>query len=823
MDPSLDLQSVPIGVRFGAHEARLRAWAVNSSENFEHRAVLVAAEIARAEGRELDAERLYEQAIISARANGAAQNEALAYELAARSYAARGLRQIADLYLRNARRGYPRWGALGKVRQRDETHRSSDETMSGLTSTIGAPVEQLDLATVIKISQAISSEIVLENLIDTLMRTAIAQAGAERVLLIMLSGQDPRIAAEATTGHDAVTVRLVDEAVTEHVLPESVLHHVLHTRETIVLEDAATRSPLDVDAYIRQRGARSILCLPLLSRSKRLGVLYLENNLTSRAFAPTAISILKLLAAQAAIALDNARLYREVAEREKKIQRLVNSNVIGVVIRDREGRLVEANDEFLRIVNHEREDLIAHRIGWTELTPRGRRDSNDATIEEQKDAGRFEPFEIEYVRKDGRSVPLLIGGTTFEEGGDEGVAFVLDLSERKRAEEALKESETKFRDYTETASDWLWEIGPDYRYTLLTKNAFRSDPADRIGKFCWDHALDLEAEPEKWLLVREALQSRKPFRDFLYCSADGSGSPIFVKTSGKPVFDANGEFRGYRGTGTDVTAIIRAQQAEASLRTAQAELAHAGRVVTLGQLTASIAHEVNQPIGSARNNARAALNFLNRATPDLDEVREALACIVDDADRAGGIIDRVKDQIRKASPRSDRFDLNRAIEEVIMLAQGRITENGISVQSSLASEMAPVHGDRIQVQQVVLNLILNAIEAMSPVEAADRVLSISTEKTPANGALVVVRDCGPGVDPKRLEQIFEAFYTTKSGGMGMGLSICRSIIDAHGGRLWAVANEPKGAQFQFTLPSAETKLSIDRTFAKLENHMKTSS
>ena len=712
VDPSLDLQSVPIGVSSGAHEARPRPWAVNSPGNFKHRAVLVAAEIARVEGRELDAERLYEQAIVSARANGSAQNEALAYELAARSDAARGLRQIADLYLRNARSGYRRWGTLGKVRQLDETHRCQDETMFELTGSMGAPLEHLCLATVIKALQAVSSETVLENLIDTLMRTAMAQAGAERALLIMLGRKEPRIKAEATTGHGAVTVRLVDETVTEHVLPESVLRYVLRTRETIVLEDAATRSPFDVDAYIRQRGARSILCLPLLNRSKLLGVLYLENTRTSRAFAPTSISVLKLLASQAAIALDNARLHRDVAEREKKI---------------------------------------------------------------------------------------------------------------RRAEEALKESETKFRDYTETASDWLWEIGSDYRYTLLTWNAFRSDPADRIGKFCWDHALDLESEPEKWRLVRAALQSRKPFRDFLYCSVDGSGSPIFVKTSGKPVFDANGEFRGYRGTGTDVTAIIRAQKAEASLRTAQAELAHAGRVVTLGQLTASIAHEVSQPIGSARNNARAALNFLNRPTPDLDEVREALTSIVDDADRAGGIIDRIKDQIKKASPRSDRFDLNRAIEEVIMLAQGRITENGISVQSSLASEMAPVHGDRIQVQQVVLNLILNAIEAMSPVEAADRVLSISTEKTPANGALVVVRDCGPGVDPKRLEQIFEAFYTTKSGGMGMGLSICRSIIDAHGGRLWAVANEPKGAQFQFTLPSAETKLSIDRTFAKLENHMKTSS
>ena len=712
VDPSLDLRSVPIGVSSGAHEARPRPWAVNSPGNFKHRAVLVAAEIARVEGRELDAERLYEQAIVSARANGSAQNEALAYELAARSDAARGLRQIADLYLRNARSGYRRWGTLGKVRQLDETHRCQDETMFELTGSMGAPLEHLCLATVIKVLQAVSSETVLENLIDTLMRTAIAQAGAERALLIMLGRKDPRIKAEATTGHGAVTVRLVDETVTEHVLPESVLRYVLRTRETIVLEDAATRSPFDVDAYIRQRGARSILCLPLLNRSKLLGVLYLENTRTSRAFAPTSISVLKLLASQAAIALDNARLHRDVAEREKKI---------------------------------------------------------------------------------------------------------------RRAEEALKESETKFRDYTETASDWLWEIGPDYRYTLLTGNAFRSDPADRIGKFCWDHALDLESEPEKWRHIRAALQSRKPFRDFLYCSVDGSGSPIFVKTCGKPMFDANGEFRGYRGTGTDVTAIIRAQKAEASLRTAQAELAHAGRVVTLGQLTASIAHEVSQPIGSARNNARAALNFLNRPTPDLDEVREALTSIVDDADRAGGIIDRIKDQIKKASPRSDRFDLNRAIEEVVMLAQGRITENGISVQSRFASEMAPVHGDRIQVQQVVLNLILNAIEAMSPVEAADRVLSISTEKARADSALVVVRDSGPGIDPKRLEQVFEAFYTTKSGGMGMGLSICRSIIDAHGGRLWAVANQPNGAQFQFTLPSAETKLSIDRRFARAENHMKTSS
>lgn len=206
----------------------------------------------------------------------------------------------------------------------------------------------------------------------------------------------------------------------------------------------------------------------------------------------------------------------------------------------------------------------------------------------------------------------------------------------------------------------------------------------------------------------------------LYCTVDGNGAPIHVKASGKPVFEGSGEFLGYRGTGTDVTAIVRWQRAEASLRTVQAELAHVSRVMTLGQLTASIAHEVNQPIGSARNNARAALNFLDRNPPDLGEVREALNCIVADVDRAGGIIDRIRDQIKKVPPRSDRFDLNRSIEEVIGLAQNLISEHGVSMRSRLAGGMAPVCGDRVQLQQVVLNLVLNAIEAMTSVESGER-------------------------------------------------------------------------------------------------------
>jgi PAS domain S-box-containing protein len=561
-----------------------------------------------------------------------------------------------------------------------------------------------------------------------------------------------------------------------------------------------------------------------------------------------------------------------------------------------------------------------------------------------------EPIELEtrFRRADGqyrwflaRAVPLR------DEAGNilNWYEVLTDIEDRKRAEEALRESEAKLRDYAETASDWFWEIGPDYKFTMLTENAFGSHSADRIGTACWDHALDLETEPEKWRLVRATLDSRKPFRDFVYCALGGNGSPMYVRASGKPMFDANGEFRGYRGTGTDVTALMRAQEeqrrseawlAEAQrlshtgnwvydattirylywsdegyriwgfdplqglpsrenmwqrihpddrdrvweevqealrqkrdlaptefrillpdgtvkyleatthhefsslgalveavsthvdvterkrgqdeherLRQLESDLAHMNRLTMMGELAASLAHEITQPIATARNNARAAMRFLDRNPPDLGEVREALACIVDDADRAGDIIDRIRDHIKKAPPRKGRFDLNKAIDEVIALAGSAITTNGVSVRTRLAEALLPVQGDRVQLQQVVLNLILNAVEAMSTVEAGPRELLISTEQTQTDGVLVSVRDSGPGIDPDHLDRVFEAFYTTKSSGVGMGLSICRSIIDAHGGRLWADANASRGAVFRFTLPGADTELTTSLRPARL--------
>ncbi|MEM5316964.1 AAA family ATPase [Paraburkholderia sp. JHI869] len=433
-----------------AHHRHLQLRAQTSPENFGNRAALVAAEMARLKGRDIDAMRLYDEAIHSARANGFVHNEALANELAYRFYTVRGFEKIARVYLHDARQGYRRWGADGKVRQLEQRYPylSEDERAPGPMGTIGAPVEHLDLATVIKVSQSISGEIVLDRLIDIVMRTAIAQAGAERGLLILPDGGEQRITAEATTGSETPDVKLCDEPVSATLLPESVLYHVLRTGESIILDDAVGVPAFSMDPYIRQHRTRSILCLPLMNQATLIGALYLENNLVTRAFAPARIAVLRLLASQAATSLENTRLYRDLAKREARIRRLVDANIIGIIVWNADGDILEANDAFLRMVGYERDDLVSGRVRWRDLTPPEWRENAERALGQIAQTGRAQPAEKEYFRKDGTRVPVVVGRAAFDVSGEEGVAFVVDLTERKEAELRLRESYEMLRELT---------------------------------------------------------------------------------------------------------------------------------------------------------------------------------------------------------------------------------------------------------------------------------------------------------------------------------------------------------------------------------------
>ena len=624
-------------------------------------------------------------------------------------------------------------------------------------------------------------------------------------MLIWPRGEELRIEAEATTAEGRIYVHFISRAVSSSEVPKPVVQYAARTHEPVILDDASNRSSFSQDAYVRLRHSRSILCLPLIKQRRLIALLYLENSLAPGVFNAGRLALLNVLASAAAISLENGRLYRELQDREAKIGRLVDANIVGILIWDLEGRILEANDAFLRIVGYQREDLSAGRLRWTDLTPQEWHKHDDSALANLRAVGSTQPYEKEYVRKDGSRVPVLVGGALIQEGGNEGVAFVLDLSEQKRAEQALRRShsylaqaqrlagigifawEVPRRKALYLSEEWYSIYGYDPKHGAPTWQEFlqRVHPEDRVN---------LEATSDR------AIAERSDY-DVEFRILIPGEPPKFLHSVGEPVLGPSEELLQFVGVVMDVTESKRAEEERERLRRTEAELAHMNRVSTLGELTASLAHEIKQPIGAAVTNAEACVRLLDRDHPDITEAREAAVEMAKDIRRAADIIDRVRMLFQKGSSKPDLVDINEIIREMVVMLANDANQHSITMNTNLAAGLPRVMADRVQLQQLLMNLMLNGIEAM---RNGSGELNIRSQLADDGQLLISVADTGVGLPTEDLEKMFDAFFTTKPQGTGLGLAISRSIVTSHGGRIWAAKNSGRGATFHIALPHSMT-------------------
>jgi PAS domain S-box-containing protein len=490
---------------------------------------------------------------------------------------------------------------------------------------------------------------------------------------------------------------------------------------------------------------------------------------------------------------------RELAKGlEAKIRRLVDANVVGIVLWNIEGAITGANDAFLRMVQYDREDLGSGRVRWTDLTPREWRRHDEQAVADLKATGIVKPFEKEYFRKDGSRVPVLLGGALFEGSGNEGVAFVLDLSELKRAERALQRSEAFLAE-----SQRLSQIG-SFSWHVATDDVTWSEQLYRIyeleiGVPVTFDVVRTRVHPEDVGLLEKMMDhARAGGRDFewQYRLMMPDHSIKYLHAVAHATRDENGQLE-YIAAVQDVTA---RRLSEDALDKARAQLTHVARVTTLGVLTASIAHELNQPLSGIITNANTSLRMLAIDPPDVDGARETARRTIRDGDRASQVIARLRALFTKKESTTEPVDLNEATREVIALSSSDLHRKRVILRQELTDSLPPVNGDRVQLQQVILNLLLNAADAMSDIDDRPRELVVSTTRDEGDRVRVTVRDAGVGLNLDNTNKLFEPFYTTKSGGMGIGLSVSRSIVERHRGRLWVERNNGPGATFTFSIP-----------------------
>ena len=806
-----------------ANLTTLRRWGESCPSNFAHRLGLVLAEVARLDGREVEALRLYEQAIESASDNGFTQDCALACELSAAFYSSLGLHAAARERLRDARESYRRWGAHAKVAQLDEEFPYAEPPRAS-TMAIEAPLEHVDLAAIVKISQTLSGEIVHARLIERLMKIALEHAAAERGLLVVQRGEESRLEAFATSHAQGVSVQPVDRRVTSADMPQAILHHVIRNHRGVVLDDARQPNAFSRDDYIRQRAPRSILCLPLLKQGELIGVIYLENNLASRVFTPTHSTVLELLSSQAAISLQNADLYarleRENAERKQSDERYALAIEAAA---DGHAHWIADEDTFYaspRLLEQwglPPELSIAKRQQMLDLFPFHPDDRARvvALLEEQRirdDVKRLE-FDTRVIcRGEVRWMHVTILHVRDGSGRLLRMAIATtDITARTRAEEEMRASEERYALALAGSDESIfdWDLKTQRIYIAQRTQELLGIPPGEVWRSREEWQQFVRYHHEDVGRQRAAMDAHIAGLTMMYDIELRILLPTgerWLHQRGRALRDAEGVAYRVVGSIGDITDRKREQE---ELRRLEGRLRQAEHFEAMGTLAGGIAHDFNNILGAILGFGERGLRKAeqgSRLWRDLNNVITA-------GERGRTLVDRILTFSRGTAGKRVPVHVEQVVREALALLRAKLPPR-IRLQSQLHAGRAAIMGDSTQIHQVLMNLGTNAVHAMEGegqltvgldiVELAEARPATAGAVVPGSWLALRVADEGMGIPADIADRIFDPFFTTKEVGVGtgLGLSLVLRIVTQVGGAIDVHSEPGVGSVFTVYLPRA---------------------
>ena len=814
--------------RLATFENELGSWADVAPMNYQHQYNLVMAEKSRVSDKHWEAAQLYEKAIRGAQENQFVQDEALANELFGRFWLDQGNDRIAEIYVREARALYSQWGASAKVDHledryphwfkvgiipsgRPDTSGGVDNESTTITPSITSI--QLDLDSVVSASRALSSETSLDRLLHTMLELVLSNSGAEKAVLLLKRGAEWTVQAVGditSEKYDILVDQPFDPADSDDatkLVPEPVFDYCRRSGEVLVVGDARLDHRFANNRMVQIKDIKSMACVPCLTHGELEAMLYLENCLVTDVFTKDRVKILQLLSSQFCVSVVNALLYdsltrkiQDLRESEERYQLAVTGSAAGIWDWDLRTNEVYYSDRAKKLLGYTpREFPNTLDAFWTRVHPDDYqlvRTSYEQHLEQNV------PYVVEFrlQTKSGEYRWYHARGKALLD--DSGKArrvsgSITDITERKQTEKALRDSTNKllkaeriarmgFLTWNLKTNEIVWSREVYYLYGIDPQTPVTVEQT--VGLV---HPDDLEFVQKN---LDGAIKGDLEY-DIDHRMVRPDGKVVWVHARTDLERDSDGEPVSLLVSVVDIT---ERKLAEEEARKHQESLARVDRTSRMGQLTGSIAHELNQPLTGILSNAQAAELLLESGQWDSDELAEIMAEIVSDTKRGGEMIRSLRELYRGQEIVSHPFDINAVIEESVRLLRGEFVIRNIEVTTKCALAIPIIDGNRIQIQQVLINLIMNGIQAMDGIAAEVRRLCVVTVHA-GNEVKVWVDDCGTGVDAGKIDNIFEPLATWRSGGIGMGLAISDSIIQAHGGRMWAENRPEGGARIGFSL------------------------